>query len=152
VQGDLVAHPELRPAIVERLKSIAKRAEEAGVIIGIETALDAEGDKKLLGAIGSPAIKIYFNFSNAIQNNRDLCAELKTLGKDNICQIHCTDQDEFLLQDDKKIDVPKVKQTLDDMGWAGWLVIERSRDAKHSRDVKYNFGANAKYLKSVFQS
>jgi sugar phosphate isomerase/epimerase len=152
VEGDLVVHPERRPAIVERLKSIAKRAEEAGVIIGVETALDAAGDKKLLEDIGSPAIRIYFNFSNAIQNNRDLCAELQTLGKENICQIHCTDQDGDLLQDDKKIDMAKVKQTLDEMGWAGWLVIERSRDAKRTRDVKYNFGANAKYLKSVFQA
>jgi sugar phosphate isomerase/epimerase len=31
-------------------------------------------------------------------------------------------------------DLPKVKQTLDDMGWSGWLVIERSRDAKDSRN------------------
>jgi len=151
VQGDLAAHPDLRPTIVEKLKKIAPRAEDAGVIIGIETALDAEGDKKLLEEIGSPAIKVYFNFSNAIQNNRDLIAELKPLGRDNICQIHCTDQDGALLQDDKKIDMPKVKQTLDEMGWAGWLVIERSRQEGRSRDVKYNFGANAKYLKSVFQ-
>jgi hypothetical protein len=92
VQGDLVAHPELRPTVVERLKKIAPAAEQAGVIIGIETALDAAGDKKLLEDVGSSAIKIYFNFSNAIQNGRDLCAELQTLGKDNICQIHCTDQ------------------------------------------------------------
>jgi L-ribulose-5-phosphate 3-epimerase len=152
VQGDLVAHPELRPTIVQRLKKIAQGAEKAGVIIGVETALDADGDKKLLDDIGSDAIKIYFNFSNALQNNRDLYSELKTLGKERICQIHCTDQDGVLLQDDPKMDMRKAKQTLDEMGWAGWLVIERSRDAKKSRDVKYNFGANAKYLKSIFQA
>jgi sugar phosphate isomerase/epimerase len=56
------------------------------------------------------------------------------------------------LQDDPKIDVPKVKQTLDDMGWSGWLVIERSRKASDSRNVKGNFGANTAYLKKVFQS
>src|SRR6267142_1839243 len=41
VKGDLVKRPELRPAIVERLKAIAPRAEAAGVTIGIETSLDA---------------------------------------------------------------------------------------------------------------
>jgi len=152
VQGDLVAHPQLRPTIVERLKKVAPAAEAAGVIIGVETALDAEGDKKLLDDVGSPAIRIYFNFSNAIQNNRDLYSELKILGKENICQIHCTDQDGVLLADDPKIDMRKAKETLDEMGWSGWLVIERSRDAKKSRDVKYNFGANARYLKSIFQA
>ena len=105
----------------------------------------------MLGEVGSPAIKIYYNFASAIQNNRDLVGELRTLGKDRICQIHCTDQDGVWLQNDPKIDMPAVKRTLDDMGWSGWLVIERSRDAKKSSDVKWNFGANAKYLKSVFQ-
>jgi sugar phosphate isomerase/epimerase len=45
----------------------------------------------------------------------------------------------------------KVKRTLHEMGWSGWLVIERSRDANDARNVKRNFGANAKYLKMVFQ-
>jgi sugar phosphate isomerase/epimerase len=45
----------------------------------------------------------------------------------------------------------KVKQTLDEMGWSGWLVIERSRRLEYVRDVKKNFSTNAAYLKSVFQ-
>jgi L-ribulose-5-phosphate 3-epimerase len=145
VRGDLVKYPELRPAVVPK-------AEEAGVVIGVETALDAAGDVKLLDDIGSPAVRIYFNFSNALQNGRDLCKELQILGRERICQIHCTDQDGVWLQDDPLIDMPKVKQTLDEMGWGGWLVIERSRSAKNSRDVVWNFGANTKYLKSIFQA
>jgi hypothetical protein len=31
-------------------------------------------------------------------------------------------------------------------------VLERSRDARDGRNVRRNFGANAAYLKSVFQS
>ena len=151
VRGDLVKYPELRPAIVERLKAVGPKAEEAGVVIGVETALDAAGDVKLLDDIGSPGIRIYFNFANALQNGRDLCKELQILGKDRICQIHCTDQDGVWLQDNPRIEMPKVKRTLDDMGWGGWLVIERSRSEKNARDVVWNFGANARYLKSVFQ-
>lgn len=152
VQGDLVKHPQLRPAIVERLKAIGPKAEQAGVVIGLETALDAAGDAKLLEDIGSPAIKIYFNFANALQAGRDLHAELRTLGKDRICQIHCTDEDGVLLQNNQRLDLPRVKQTLDEMGWSGWLVIERSRDATDARNVKKNFGANTACLKSVFQA
>ncbi|RPJ38447.1 MAG: sugar phosphate isomerase/epimerase [Planctomycetaceae bacterium] len=152
VRGDLVKYPELRPAIVERLKALGPKAEEAGVVIGVETALDAAGDIKLLDDIGSSAVRIYFNFANALQNGRDLCKELQILGKDRICQIHCTDEDGVWLQDNPRIDMPKVKQTLDDMGWGGWLVIERSRSAKNARDVIWNFGANSRYLKSIFQA
>lgn len=151
VPCDLIQHPELRPAVVERLKAIAPKAEQAGVVIGIETALDAAGEVKLLEEIGSPAIRSYFNFANAVQNGRDLIAELRERGKGRICQMHCTDQDGVWLQDDPKIDMPKVKATLDDMGWSGWLVIERSRNARDPRNVKWNFGANTAYLKSIFQ-
>jgi len=151
VRSDLVKHPELRPKVVAQLKVIGAQAEKAGVIIGIETELDAEAQIKLLDDVGSPAIKIYYNFSNPLQNNHDLIKELETLGKDRICQIHCTDQDGVWLQDDPKINMPKVKETLDKMGWSGWLVIERSRKASDSRNVKGNFGANTKYLKSIFQ-
>jgi sugar phosphate isomerase/epimerase len=152
VPGDLVKHPELRPAIVERLKAIAPKAEQAGVVLGLETALDAAGEVKLLEDIGSSAVRIYFNFANALQAGCDLHSELRTLGKDRICQIHCTDEDGVWLQDDQRLDLRRVKLTLDEMGWNGWLVIERSRDARNARNVKINFGANAAYLKSIFQA
>lgn len=151
VQGDLVKHPELRPAVVARLKAIAPHAVEAGVVIGIETALDAAAEAALIDEIGSPAIRSYFNFANALQNGRDVSTELRTLGRERICQIHCTDEDGVWLQNNPRIDLPKVKRTLDEMGWSGWLVMERSRDAKDARNVKKNFGANAAYLKLIFQ-
>jgi hypothetical protein len=46
----------------------------------------------------------------------------------------------------------KVKKTLDEVGWSGWLVLERSRDARDSRNVRKNFGANVAYVKSVFHA
>jgi L-ribulose-5-phosphate 3-epimerase len=152
VKGDLVKFPELRPAIVARLKEVGKIAEKAGVVIGIETALDAKGELLLLKDIGSPAVKSYFNFENAIRNGRDINNELKILGKNNIVQIHCTNDDGVWLQNDPKINMEQVKATLDKMGWTGWLVIERSRDAKDPRNVKWNFSANTTYVKSIFQA
>ncbi|KLT64407.1 sugar phosphate isomerase/epimerase [Pedobacter sp. BMA] len=152
VQGDLVKNPELRDPIVERLKVAGQMASEAGIVIGIETALDAGGELQLLKAVGSKYVKSYFNFSNAIKNGRDLHQELRILGKKNIIQIHATNEDGLWLQNDPKIDLRQVKATLDDMGWKGWLVVERSRDASQPTNVKYNFSANTSYLKSVFQA
>jgi len=151
VQCDLVKHPELMDAVVSRLKLVGKMAKEAGVVIGIETALDARAEKKLLKKVGSNGIKSYFNFSNPLKNGRDLCKEMTILGRENIIQIHCTDDDGVLLQDNTRLDMRKVKQTLDKMGWSGWLVLERSRDAKEPNNVKKNFGLNAAYMKSIFQ-
>ncbi len=151
-QGDLVKNPELRPAIVERLKVVGQMAKKAGVIIGIETALDAKGELELLKEIASKNIQSYFNFSNPLKNGRDLNEELRILGRKRICMIHATDEDGVWLENNTRLDLKKVKQTLDDMGWKGWLVIERSRDANDPRNVKKNFGANTRYLKSIFQA
>jgi sugar phosphate isomerase/epimerase len=152
VQGDLVKNPELREPIVERLKVAGKMASKAGVTIGIETALDAKGELQLLKYVGSKQVKIYFKLYNTIKNGRDLHQELRILGKKNIIQIHASNEDGVWLQNDAKIDLNKVKETLDEMNWSGWLVVERSRDAKQPSNVKYNFSANTSYLKSVFQN
>jgi sugar phosphate isomerase/epimerase len=151
VQCDLVKHPELMESVVSRLQLVGKMASAAGVVIGIETALDASAEKKLLKQVGSDAIKSYFNFSNPLKNGRDICKELKILGRKNIIQIHCTDDDGVLLKDNTRLDMKRVKQTLDKMGWSGWLVLERSRDAKEPNNVKKNFGSNAAYMKTIFQ-
>lgn len=151
VQCDLKKEPGLRAAVVERLKVAGKMAEDAGVVIGIETALSAKEEVQLLKEIGSPAIKIYFNFSNPLKEGRDLLSELKILGKDRISMIHATNKDSVLLQDDKELNLYQVKQTLDNMGWSGWLVIERSREAARARETRYNYGANTAYLKKIFQ-
>lgn len=151
VKGDLTKNPDLRPAIVERLKAAGKIAADAGVVIGVETSLSAADEVKLLDDVGSAGVKIYFNFSNAVKNGRDIATELRTLGKKRICQIHCTNEDGVWLENDPKIDLPKIKKTLDEMDWRGWLVAERSRDQNDPRNVKRNFGANTAYLKKVFQ-
>jgi sugar phosphate isomerase/epimerase len=151
VQCDLKKNPTVRDSVVARLKVAGKMAQDAGVVIGIETALSAKEEVQLLKEINSPAIKIYFNFSNPLKEGRDLINELKVLGKDRICMIHATNKDSVWLQNDPQIDMYKVKKALDEMGWSGWLVVERSRDATKPRDVKGNYGANTAYLKKVFQ-
>jgi len=151
VEGDLLTYPERRDSIVGRLRRAGAMAEKAGVVIGIETSLDAAGELALLREIGSSAVRIYFNFANALEGGRDLCRELEILGKENICQIHCTDKDGVWLENNPRLSLPAVKKTLDRMGWSGWLVLERSRDASDPRNVVRNFGANAAYVKSVFR-
>ena len=129
VRGDLSKNPQLRPAIVERLKKIAPLGRKGRRRYRTGNCARCRNEVKLLDEIGSPAIRIYFNFENPLQGGRDLSAELRTLGKERNCQIHCTDKDGVLLENNRRIDMAKVKRTLDEMDWSGWLVIERSRDA-----------------------
>jgi alpha-L-rhamnosidase len=149
---DLTKTPELYSTVLERLKEVAKKAEAAGVVIGIETSLPAKEEAKLIDQVASPSIRSYVNFSNILKRKDDVCKELKTLGKNRIVQIHITNTDGFWLENDPQVKMSKIKGTLDKMGWSGWLVIERSRDTKDVHNVKWNYSANAHYLKKMFQA
>lgn len=151
IQCDLEKYPALWPALVERLKVIGQLAQQYKVTVAIETALSASEEKRFLQEIGLPSIKSSFNFSNALKNGRNLIQELEILGKDYIAQIHCTDEDGLWLQENKRLDLYAVKRCLDQMGWRGWLIIERSRRPEYIRDVKMNYRTNTKFVKEVFQ-
>lgn len=150
-QGDLVKNPELRPAIVERLRWAGEQVDKINGVIAVETSLSAAEEKKLLEEVGNRNIKIAFNFANAIKNGRDISKELKTLGRDNIGEIHASNTDGQWIENDPAIDLPKIKETLDKMHWKGWLMVERSRDTTDVHNVVKNYGANVAYLKKVFK-
>lgn len=137
--------------LVARLREAGKMAALEEVTIGIRTGMEAKFDKRLLKDVGCDHVKVYYNFQDAADNNRDICKELRQLGARNIIQIHASNTDSVNLREDPKIDLPRIKKTLDKMHWNGWLVVERSRDVTRVRDVKYNFGRNIAYLKEVFQ-
>jgi sugar phosphate isomerase/epimerase len=140
-----------RTELVRRLHEVGEMARLAGKIIAIRTQLDAKGDKKLLKEIDSEGIKIYYNLQDAVDNGRDPAKELKKLGAKRVAQIHASLTDSVTLDEDPRIDMYRVKKTLDDMNWSGWLVIERSRNTKDVRNVKGNYSRNVAYLKKIFQ-
>ena len=149
--NDWKTDDEQRRRLVSRLHVAGEMAHSEGLVIGIRTGLSAKEDIKLLEQINSEGIQIYFSVQEALDNKRDLYKELKTLGRKRICQIHISDTDGVTLPHSKNIDMHRVKEQLDKMGWSGWLVVERSRDAGDVRNVKKNFGMNIRYLKEVFQ-
>ena len=141
--------PVLRAELIHRLHTIGEMAKREGKVIGIRTGLDAKESKRMLKEIHSDGIKIYYNLQDAVDSHRDVCRELKVLGKDRICQIHASLTDSVTLDKDPRINMPQVVKTLNQIGWRGWLVVERSRDASRVRDVRYNYGTNINYLREI---
>lgn len=152
IKEDWTTDPVARKELVKRLHVAGEMAAADGAVIGIRTPLPAKEERKLLKEINSDGVKIYFSLQNALDAGRDPVKELQILGKDNICQIHLSNTDGYNLREDPAVDLPAIKNALDKMGWSGWLVVERSRDKDHVRDVKYNFGNNIQYIKEVFQT
>ena len=144
-----VTDPVLRAELIHRLHTIGEMAKREGKVIGIRTGLDAKESKRMLKEIHSDGIKIYYNLQDAVDSHRDVCKELKVLGKDRICQIHASLTDSVTLDKDPRINMRQVVKTLKQIGWRGWLVVERSRDASRVRDVRYNYGTNINYLREI---
>ncbi|MCQ2114021.1 MAG: DUF3826 domain-containing protein [Bacteroidaceae bacterium] len=136
--------------IIKRLHEVGNMAAKRGKVIGIDTPLDAAGNLKLLKKINSKGIKIFYKWQTATENGYDICAEIKTLGKDNICAFHASNPDGVWLKNDTTIDLKAIRKVLTEIGWEGWMFVERSRDTTMVRNVKRNFGENVRYLKDVF--
>ena len=143
---------EARREMVSRLHDVGELAIARDKTIAIRTQMDARASLALLKEVNSEGIKIYYNLQDAVDQGRCVVKELKTLGKENIAQIHASLTDSVTLDKDPRIDLRKVKKALDKMKWRGWLVVERSRNAQDVRNVKGNFGTNVAYLKEIFQS
>ncbi len=142
---------EVHNEMVKRLHEVGEMALASGKTIAIRTQLSARANIKLLKEVDSEGIKIYFNFQDAVDQGLDPSKELKKLGRKRVAQIHASLTDSVTLDKDPRIDLHQVKKTLDKMKWSGWLVVERSRNAKDVRNVRGNFGTNVAYLKEIFQ-
>lgn len=151
--------------MVERLRMFGKMFEKEGMILGVRTAMDAYFDLQFLKDIDCPAVKIYYNVQDAcdrldLPRNEGkpksygtdiVCRELKLLGAKNIVQIHISNTDAFRLREDPEVDLPRIRQTLDEIGYHGWLTVERSRSSKNTRDTRGNYGDNVAYIHEVFK-
>ena len=145
-KGDIKDQPRLQQQVIARLKRVAPQAEKAGVILGIESWLNADDHLRMLDAIGSPAIQVYYDVANMEARGYDIYAEIRKLGKDRICQIHAKENGHLLGQG--KVDFVRVKESLDDIGWSGWLVIEAATVPGQTMAQCYQ--QNQRYLRRVF--
>lgn len=135
--------------LIYRLYVAGEMARKAGVVIGIRTGMPLDFNIDLLNAVGSEGIKIYYSIQDACDNNRDYINEIKRLGKNRICQIHISNTDGVTLRNDPEVNMPAIIATLREIGYNGYLTVERSRNAKDVRNVRGNYGDNVKYLHEV---
>ena len=148
VKNDLRNDPEGIQEVIRRLKKVAPKAEQAGVILGIESYLTAEEHLHIMREVGSPAIKVFYDFRNAADAGNDIYTELKTLGKKNICELHM--KENRLLLGKGTIDWPRVATALREIGYRGdnWMQIEWAKP--DAEDVVTAYRHNLAYLKDLF--
>lgn len=145
-KGDIKGKPDLQAEVIRRLKRVAPAAEKAGVVLGIESWLDADDHLRILDAVGSPAVQVYYDVANMENQGYDVYQGIRRLGRDRICEVHCKENG-FLLGKGR-VDFVKVREALDDIGWSGWLVIEGA--VGPGMKMFDSYVLNQKYLRSVF--
>jgi len=133
--------------VTEVLAELAPRAEKAGVILGVESYLTAEANLKILDAVKSKYVQVYYDFFNSgITKKHDVLKEIRLLGRDRICQVHFK-EGPHLLGQSSQIDWPAIVGTLKEIGYGGWIVLETSSP---SQDVVADTRTNLQYVRKLF--
>jgi sugar phosphate isomerase/epimerase len=126
--------------VVEALRQIMPRAEDAGIILGLENTITAQQNLEIMGRVGSESLWVYYDVGNSTGNGYDVPGELRMLGNDRICEVHLKDWNTPLLGSaDGMVDMPAVAEALDDIEYDKWLVLETSgREGRFLEDTRAN--------------
>ena len=142
--ADMNEHKDHQPLVVEKLKRLAPIAEKKKKILAVESYLSAEDNIKIIDAIGSDAVKIYYDVRNSSNKKYDIFREMELLcSKKLICEIHF--KEDTCRLGDGDIDFPKVVATLKNVGYEGWVVVESAAPG----DWQESQAANAKFVKKL---
>ncbi|MCE5267572.1 MAG: sugar phosphate isomerase/epimerase [Planctomycetaceae bacterium] len=129
--------------LVNVLRDSAPAAEKEGVAFGLENYLSAEDNMRIIERVGSPAVMVYYDVGNSTDKGRDVCKEIRTLGK-LICELHFKDAGYPLGHG--RIDFGKVRKAIDDVGYRGWIHLESAAP----RGVVSDYTAQCKFVRSLF--
>jgi L-ribulose-5-phosphate 3-epimerase len=131
-------------AVVGALRRLAPAAQKSGVVLALESYLSAEDNLKILGRVGSPAVRVYYDVGNSQAAGYRILEEIRLLG-DRIAEIHAKDTKG--LYGKGSMDFVSVRRAMDGIGYRGWLVLEVTEMPLGTEEsVRYD----AEYLRTVF--
>ncbi len=145
-KGDLVGDQAGTEEVIRRLKIVAPRAEQAGVVLGLESWLSAEDTLRIMDRVGSPAVKMYYDVCNSTDRGYDICKEIRQLGRERICEFHL--KENGCLLGKGPVNFEKVRDAINDIGYAGWMQIEGGLPP--NADLAASYASNLKFLRGLF--
>ncbi len=142
---DMTSQPQV-DTFVAMMKEVARYAEKYDVVVGLEDWISAEDNIKLLDAIGSDYVGVYYDAHNIVARVKDIYAEPKMLGK-RIHQIHVKNASMLMSGQGGKLDWPRMAKEFYEIGYRGWYVLETGSPTK---DIIADTRANIEYVKKTF--
>ncbi len=134
-------------AFVAMMKEVARYGEKYGVVVGLEDWVSAEDNIKLVDAIGSDYVAVYYDAHNIVNRVKDIYAEPKLLGK-RIHQIHVKNANMLMAGEGGRLDWPRMAKEFYEIGYRGWYVLETGSPTK---DIVADTRANIEYVKKTFR-
>jgi L-ribulose-5-phosphate 3-epimerase len=134
-------------SFVAMMKEVARYAEKHGVVVALEDWISAEDNIKIVDAIGSDYVAVYYDCHNIVPRVKDIYVEPKMLGK-RIHQIHVKNASMLLSEPGGRVDWPRMAKEFYDIGYRGWYVLETNAP---TRDIVADTRANIEYVKKTFR-
>ncbi|HUQ66770.1 MAG TPA: sugar phosphate isomerase/epimerase family protein [Flavitalea sp.] len=134
--------------VIRKLKAVSKKAEQSGIILGIESYLNGADHLRIIEAVGSKNVKVYMDFRNTADAKWSVLNEVKTIGAQNICELHMKENGQLLGQGD--LPWNSICKLLEEMNYTGdgWMQIESSNP--ETSDVITNYKHNLQFLQQLF--
>jgi len=142
-----MTNPSQVDTFVAMMKEVARYAEKHDVVVAIEDWISAEDNIRLLDAIGSDHVAVYYDAHNLVPRVKDIYAEPKMLGA-RIRQIHVKNANMLLSTPGGRVDWPRMAQQFEEIGYRGWYVLETDSPTK---DVIADTRANIAYMRKTFR-
>jgi sugar phosphate isomerase/epimerase len=146
-KGDLKGDVEGTRNVISKLKEVAPLAEEKGIILGIESWLDAKEHMHIINSVGSSNVQVYYDVANSNKMGYDIYEEIRWLGKEHICEFHAKENGFLLGQG--RVDFKRFKKAIDAIDYSGWIQIEGAvpKEAK----MYPSYIQNNSYLRSILE-
>jgi L-ribulose-5-phosphate 3-epimerase len=143
-----MTNPSQVNTFVTMMKEVARYAEKYEVVVGLEDWISAEDNIRLLDAIGSNYVAVYYDAHNLVDRVKtDIYVEPKRLAT-RIHQIHVKNADMLLSAPGGKVDWPRMSQEFYAIGYRGWYVLETPSPSK---DIVADTRANIEFVKKTFR-
>lgn len=133
--------------VAEVLRQIVPRAEDAGIVVGLENTLTAKQNLELIEAVGSDVVQVYYDVGNSTAYGYNVPEEIRILGNDRICEIHLKETlslegpKSLLLGAPEKggVDFEAVAGACHDIGYDKWFMLETGgREGQFTEDTRAN--------------
>lgn len=144
--GDLKNDAKGQEVVIRKFRQVAPKAEKLGITLGIESWLSAEEHMRIIDAVGSTAVKCYYDVANSQHMGYDIYKEIRWLGKQNqICEFHFKENGALLGKG--KVDFAEVRRCIDEIGYTGCIQIEGA--VPEGRSMFESYLKNNEFVREV---